>query len=79
MLDAADVPLKVRQTILRHSDPRLTMNRYTKLTTAAAGEAIDALPSVFSASTGSANLYRSLQGKVMAGGADDNRRERPVC
>jgi integrase len=47
MLDTADVPLKVRQTILRHSDPRLTTNRYTKTTAAAVGGAITALPSVF--------------------------------
>jgi integrase len=48
MLETANIPLKTRQTILRHSDPRLTLNRYTNLSTGAAARAIDTLPSIFS-------------------------------
>lgn len=47
MLETANIPLKTRQTILRHSDPRLNLNRYTNLTAEATTEAMNALPSVF--------------------------------
>lgn len=66
MLDEADISLKLRQTILRHSDPRLTMNRYTRKGTAAAQEAVNALPSVFGPGRMAGQLTKGLHRMPMA-------------
>ena len=43
-LDGLDMSLKTRQELMRHSDPRLTMNRYTKVKLHDMGAAIQNLP-----------------------------------
>ena len=43
-LDGLDMSLKTRQELMRHSDPRLTMNRYTKAKLHDMGAAVQNLP-----------------------------------
>ncbi len=45
-LDGIDISLKARQELMRHSDPRLTMNRYTRAKLHDLGAAVDKLPRV---------------------------------
>jgi hypothetical protein len=46
LLDGLDITLKARQELMRHSDPRLTMNRYTRAKLRDLGAAVDKLPAV---------------------------------
>ncbi len=46
LLDGLDISLKARQELMRHSDPRLTMNRYTRAKLHDLGAAVDKLPQV---------------------------------
>ncbi len=46
LLDGLDISLKARQELMRHSDPRLTMNRYTRAKLHDLGAAVDKLPHV---------------------------------
>ncbi|MFO0825905.1 MAG: recombinase family protein [Gemmataceae bacterium] len=46
LLDGLDVSLKTRQELMRHSDPRLTMNRYTRVQLHDLGAAIQKLPAL---------------------------------
>ncbi len=43
-LDGLDISLKARQELMRHSDPRLTMNRYTRAKLHDVGAAVEKLP-----------------------------------
>ena len=43
-LDSLDISLKARQELMRHSDPRLTMNRYTRAKLHDLGAAVQKLP-----------------------------------
>jgi integrase len=43
-LDSLDISLKARQELMRHSDPRLTMNRYTRAKLHDLGAAVQNLP-----------------------------------
>jgi hypothetical protein len=43
-LDGLDISLKARQELMRHSDPRLTMNRYTRAKLHDLGAAVEKLP-----------------------------------
>jgi integrase len=44
MLDGLDITLKDRQELMRHSDPRLTLNRYTRARLHDLGRAVEKLP-----------------------------------
>ena len=44
LLDGLDISLKARQELMRHSDPRLTLNRYTRVRLHDLGAAVDRLP-----------------------------------
>jgi integrase/recombinase XerC len=44
LLDSLDISLKGRQELMRHSDPRLTMNRYTRAKLLDLGAAVQSLP-----------------------------------
>jgi integrase len=46
LLDALDISLKARQELMRHSDPRLTMNRYTRAKLHDLGAAVEKLPTM---------------------------------
>ena len=46
LLDALDISLKARQELMRHSDPRLTMNTYTRAKLHDLGAAVEKLPRV---------------------------------
>lgn len=52
LLDSADISLKARQELMRHSDPRLTLNRYTRAKLHDLGAAVDKLPSLMARATG---------------------------
>ena len=46
LLDGLDIWLKARQELMRHSDPRLTMNHHTRAKLHDLGAAVDKLPQV---------------------------------
>jgi integrase len=66
LLERAGASPKTAQTLGRHSDPRLTMNRYTHADLAALGIAVDRLPLPGNADTPRAPTYEQLAVAVLA-------------
>jgi hypothetical protein len=59
LLDGLDISLKAGQELMRHSDPRLTMNRYTRAKLMDLGAAVEQLPTVAPAPRQQAAEFRA--------------------
>jgi integrase len=55
-LGKAGLPIKVHQTLARHSDPKLTLNVYTHLTLQDTARAVESLPDLFQPSPESQSM-----------------------
>ena len=67
LLDSLDISLKGRQELMRHSDPRLTMNRYTRAKLLDLGAAVQNLPKL-NTPTGSGMERAALRATGTDGG-----------
>lgn len=69
-LDGLNISLKARQELMRHPDPRLTMNRYTRAKLHDLGTAVEKLPQLGPISP------QTEKGALLATGADGGAGDR---